>query len=529
MDIKHTLYQDVISNEDKNKTAIYFRGNKISYETLNKNIEKYAKRFIKLNIKKDTVVAVLSLNIPETIYAFYALNKIGAICLMLHPQTPIKNLEEAIKETKAEYLIITDILYSQYHELLKDSSVKTYYVSFINELNFIEKIFFKKSYSSALSFIDETKYIDSILEDDIEVETNRDDLKPSVYLLSGGTTNKSKTIILNDRALRFPGSQASEILGRDFGELSMLGLLPFFHGFGLAMGMHAPLMSHGSIYLMIKFDIKEIVAGINSNHLNIIIAVPYMIEKLLSNKAFTTSKLKNIYMTFVGADTLSPTLNQRYNDLMEEHGSINRIYEGYGLTETVTVCAVNTFNEHKDGTVGKVLKGNLIKIVDFDDKNKELPNGSDGEILISSIANCLGYLNTEKKNQPFFVDKNKVTYIATGDIGHLDDEGFIHFKNRMKDVIKIAGYNVYPKDIEAMVSKIDGVFDACCIFVDVEHPYIHLYVENHDIDDKTLASTIKKYLEERLLKYQVPEKITILPNFPRTSVGKIDKKTLVHF
>jgi long-chain acyl-CoA synthetase len=235
-------------------------------------------------------------------------------------------------------------------------------------------------------------------------------------------------------------------------------------------------------------------------------------------------------MTFVGADKISETLVTEFNELMKKHGSQNRIYEGYGQTEIVTVGFVNTINDHRMGSVGKPLDGLRVKIVNPEDRRKELPVGEDGEILITGPSNCLGYLNTPKNRQPFFTDAKKITYIGTGDIGHVDEDGYLYFKNRYNDVVKIAGFNVYLADIENLADEIDGVVDAAAIYVSKEeHPYIHLYVENHSKDDKLLKEELLNHLKAHLIKYSLPEKVSILPHFPRTSVGKIDKKALIHF
>lgn len=534
--MNNTLYLDVSSyKNDSSQVAIYFRKKKITFAEFNQRIDVMAKKLYKIGIRNDTVVTILSPNVPEAVVTLYALNKIGAIVSILHPLIPVKGLRESIMMTQSEFTLILDARYFEYKEELDKINQKVYFISAEPELGFFEKKAFKKKFAKQLSIVDKKYILNSLSiltreEAESEFDINTDDEKTSIYLRSGGTSGRSKTIILSDKAIRHPGNCANEILGRDIKGLTMIGVLPLFHGFGLAMGVHAPLMNNTATYLMMKFDVDEIVSAINKNQINLLVGVPYMIEKLVHNPKFKKAKLDNLYMTFVGADKVKKSLIDEFDELMKAHKSINRLYEGYGLTETVTVGVVNTIKNRKIGSVGKPISGVSIKIVNPDDRRIEMPVGQDGEILLTGINNCLGYLNCDKRHQPFFTDSHKVTYVCTGDIGYLDNEGYLFFKNRNNDMIKIAGFNVFPSDIEKLSNEIEGVVDSAAIFVDDEtHPYIHLYIENHSVDDKILVERVMKHLSENLIKYSLPEKVTCLPHFPRTAVGKIDRKSLIHF
>ncbi len=531
----NTLYLDIAQyKNDTTRTAIYFRKKKISFYEFNNRIDAMAKKLTYIGIKKDTVVTLLSPNVPEALVTLYALSKIGAIVSILHPLIPIKGLTDSIRQTNSEYTIIFDLRYDVYMKELENVIQRIYFISMDGDLSFMERFFARKKLEEERKNVDKEKILSSTLplseeEKDLDVEINEDAYKVSAYLRSGGTTGKSKTVILNDKAIRYAGSLANEILGKDIGTMTMIGVLPMFHGFGLAMGIHAPLMNNTATYLMMKFDAEEIARGINRNQINLLVGVPYMIEKLLDCGKFRKAKLENLYMTFVGADKPKEALINKFDDLMKKHGSINRLYEGYGLTEVVTVDVVNTIKDHKIGSLGKPIRGIKVKIVNPEDRREEMPIGTDGEILLSGESNCLGYLNCDKRHQPFFTDSKKTTYVCTGDIGHMDNDGFLIFKNRNKDMIKIAGYNVFPSDIEKLAMQVEGVIDCAAVFVDGSHPYIHLYLENHSVNDEKLANEVMTHLRENLIRYSLPEKVTCLPHFPRTAVGKIDRLALIHF
>ena len=530
-----TLYQDVERNRNRKQVALYFRHEKIRYPELLRRIDTMAVLLNKrVGIHKNDVVTLLSPNVPETVVTFYALNKIGAITCILHPLLPIAALERTLKETSSSYLLLLDARYPEYESLLKDNpAVKTYFLSAIPDLNGIERSVYRRKNKELETKILPSQRLDSTVKrkesERNSLPINTDDMKPSVYLLSGGTTGRSKTIVLNDHALRFPGNHAEEILGNELGnDNSMIGLRPPFHGFGLAMGIHAPLMKGTSCFLMLRYDGKTIVKGIKKKRITLLITVPYMAKKLLATKGFQGKKLQNLYMTFVGADKPSPNLFKEFNTRMEKAGSINRLYEGYGLTETVTVTFVNTFKNHKQGTVGRPLSGVKVKIVDPEDYSRVLPAGEDGIILISGDCNCLGYLNARAEEQPFYTDSDGIQWVKSGDIGHLDEDGYLVFKNREKDSFKIAGYNVFPSDVEALAEEVEGVNASAALYIEGKHPYIHLYIESHDGEDYSLEQKVLSHLKENLLPYSIPEKITVLPRFPRTAIGKIDRKSLIH-
>lgn len=524
---RNTLYTTIEIYRDSKEAALYFRDETIRFPTLLKRIDKMASLLASLGIKKDTVVALLAPNVPETIIALYALSKIGAIISILHPLLPSEVLRESLTETKATHFLVLDVLAYKYDDVIKDTEIKTYYLSPLPDLNPLIRPGFKLLYRKELKSINPSNYLYK-LKGEAKVETNYDGLKPSLYLRSGGTTGKSKTVVLNEAGIVFVTKQSKDILQHETKGFSMIGLMPIFHGFGLAMGIHAPLSNDAASALMISYNGKEIVKKIKQNKINVLLTIPYLTDKLLARKDFSGKKLQNLIATYIGADRPEKRLFDEFDKRMEEASSSNRLLEGYGLTETATVNFVNTSKERKVTSVGKPLKGVKVKIVD-PSSSYEIDLGPDkyGEILISSPSLCLGYLNTPEDKQPFYYDKNGEKWLKTGDIGYVDKDGFLFFKNRAKDVYKIAGYNVFPSEIEAFADEVKGVKTSAAIYhPDNRHPYFTLYVESEREDTTSLEKEIREHLEKHLFRYSVPEKIVIVKNLPRTDIGKIDRKRL---
>lgn len=530
MNTDMTIYQSTLPFKGSSEVALFFRNHQITHKQFNQRVDKYADILFNLGIRKDDVVSILSPNIPECIITYYALNKIGAIAAFLHPLIPSNLLKEAMIESKSKYFIVIDLFYNKYKCVSEQLGIKTFLFSVDEDLNFIEKVVYHIKNKKDLKNISDNLYIYKNNSEKANFEINTDYNKPSVYLRSGGTTGKSKTIVLSDKQLLYPGSLASWITDSKLDGKTIIGFLPLFHGFGLAMGVIAPLMNNASSLLMVKFDLKEVIKNIKKDHLHVLIFIPYLVKKILDSGKFKGKYLKNLIATFCGADKTPSYIIDEYDNLMKQYDSQAVLLEGYGLTETVTVTFVNTLKNNKKGSVGKPLLGTKFKIVNEDNLEDDIGSNNTGLILIASPALCIGYLNDK---DPFYIDKNGEKWLITGDIGYHDDEGYLFFSNRKKDVYKIAGYNVFPSQIEEIASSFDEVTFACCIFInDEKHPYLKLFVElnkDKEIDKEKLKNQIKEKLESSLIKYSVPEKIILLDELPRTNIGKIDKKKLVEY
>ena len=522
-----TIYQSILPFKDSNNVALYFLNHKITHREFYKKVNNQAELLYSIGVRKDDVVTILSPNIIECITTFYALNKIGAIVAFLHPLLPKATLEESLIQSKSKFFFVIDVFYKKYEEVVKRVDVKTYLLSAMADISKIEKMVFKHKYKKELEGIDKNMYL-HLLNYSLtkEVETNTDYLKPSVYLRSGGTTGKSKIVILNDKQLLYPGSLATWITGQYLPGKAIIGVLPLFHGFGLSMGVIAPLMNNAGSCLMLKFNLKETIKRIKKNQLHVLICIPYLAKKIIDSGKFKGKFLKNLIATYCGADKTPMYIIEQYNKVIDEYGSIGYLLEGYGLTETVTVTFVNTQKNYRIGSVGKPLLGTELRIAEEDNYEEDIGSNKNGMILIASPALCLGYLDGEC---PFYTDKQGKKWLITGDIGYHDDDGYLFFANRKKEVYKISGMNVFPSQIEEIATSFSEIDFACCLYQDDEnHPYLKLFLELNDPSKKDeVIAKLKKEYEDKLIKYACPEKIIVVDNMPRTDVGKIDKNKLM--
>ncbi len=535
MKIEQSLYQVIKDTKENhpNNTALQFMGKRITYHELLQKVDATASGFHKLGINNGDVVTLCMPNVFEVIYAFYALNKLGVICHMVHPLTPVNQLRNQMIATSSKALVIVDTFYDTYHTMTLELSVPLILVTPVASFGLIKKIGYRVINRTRLANLriaeKVIRFSDLYLNEEPLTLVDIDPKSTAVYLHSGGTSGTPKTIELSHFAINSLAFHTDYILDEhDFGNRHMLAVLPMFHGFGLCMGVHAMLAFGGCDTLMPKFNADVAINLIKKNQINYVIGVPTLFEALLNNPKFAGEHLINLKQAFVGGDYVSPSLKIRFNEVMSTHGSHARLLEGYGLTEVVTVCSVNTLFEQKEGTVGKPLPTLTIKIVDLVTR-EVLPNGKPGEIAVSGDTRMNGYLHDVDATQKTFFDIDGQTYVLTGDYGLIDAEGYLCFKQRLKRIVKVLGMPVLPSEIETLVSAFSEVNEVVAVGIKDQEKgnMIRLFMTlKTEVDKKSFEEAIKQKIKSELSIYAVPKDIHYLDKMPRTIIGKIDTKVL---
>lgn len=507
--------KDFYKKDDKSPALMYM-GKTFDYGTLFAAIEDAARRLSTV-VKPGETVTVCMPNTPECVYCFYAINRLGAIAHMVHPLAPLAQLSKFMAAAGSKTLITLSINLDKYAPIAKDRRIISIHPA--RSLNGILRFAFDlkvKPYKGDMTGI--TNY-DALPLGPIPPEPTRSSDTTGVYLHSGGTGGEPKIIELSDDAINALGNRGLEALCTDDARgMYMLGALPMFHGFGLAMSIHATLTFGGVSVLMPKFDPVKTVKLIKKNKMHFIIGVPNLFRALLKQKGFNGEALKNIYVGFVGGDCAPQDLLDEFNDRMASAGAKGRLFEGYGLTETVTVCAVNNYEHNRRGSMGYMLSG-LEAIIVEPDGTTPLRVGEKGEIAIAGDTLMTGYLNNPRSNADVFFEHSGKKYVRTGDFGYLDSDGFLYFVQRLKRIIKISGISVYPKEIETSALEISGVTGACAVeYSDGGKTRIALYLTG----DPQNADTVKAKIESDLSRYAVPTIVETIDAIPMTPVMKAD-------
>lgn len=529
MDFNKSLYQILhdTSKNYPNNPAICFEKKQITYQSLLKEVDKLASFLQTINVLPKDIVTVCMPNMPQAVIALYAINKIGAICYEVHPKTPKNLMADYLKKVNSKVLLVIDIFSEKYLSLINTLNIKIITFNPYYHNNFILKTICDLKSPKMCDNLIIYEKVKVVSNNNVSYNWNQTDT--SVLLNTGGTTGTSKIVEISNLAINKLASDGTKILGfSDPTGVYMLGVLPLFHGFGLCMGIHSPLMYGACVSLMMKFNVKKTIKLINKDLLTIMIGVPTLYKLLLKNSKFKTKKLANITSTYVGGDFVIEKLINEFNNVLKTFHSKARMFEGYGLTETVTVCAVNTIKENKVGSVGRPITFAKIKVVD--PETKQFVNGY-GELVVSGDILMNGYYQDEIATSKAFIEIDHTKWLLTGDYGFVDSEGFVYFKQRLKRIIKVSGVIVCPSEIEHLLLKINDIHEvyATSIEDEIKGEMVVLFVVKNKaslLKNEELTNIIEQEIKNNLSIYALPKRIIYLPSFPKTDIGKIDGKAI---
>ena len=529
-----TMYQAVLemANKYPNDLAIYYQGTKISFRELIKRIDKTADiLYHRLGIKENDVILISQPNIPETVVLFYAVNKIGAISNLIHPFTPFIKVKEIMEKTNAKVAFLFEQRIAKEVDKYRELVDKVFVTRVEDDLPLLKRF----AYHFFMNFKIRKKlgkqksirfpgfnYVSELKPYNKETPTVNQANKCSVFLPSGSTTGKPKTICLTDRSFNYIAMHTDSFMSLSKEQLrghKMLSILPSFHGFGLCMTMHVPLTNGFASVLIPRFRPKKVVKVMNAIKPSVICGVPTIYEKLLLEPSFVNSKsLKHLHCCFCGGDTLSNELLNNFNNVMRQAGSKCRLFQGYGLTEAIAVNCVNTFETNRDGSLGKPIPGASFKIVDK--QGDEAPRNQIGEIILKSDAIMLGYYQDDEATKQCIKDG----YLFTGDLGYMDEDGFIFFKQRKKRVVKVSGVAVFPSEVEQVISSLPEVNSCAAIRIPnakLQHSIKAVVVANN-VDESSFKEKIIETCRKNLIKWSVPTEIEFRNYLPLTPLGKVD-------
>ncbi|MBN1892670.1 MAG: acyl--CoA ligase [Clostridiales bacterium] len=530
--------------------ALSFEGARISYVELLDLIETVERRLRDLGMKKGDVLTICLPNIPQAVIVFYAANKHGVIANMVHPKTPPDELAEFMTTTNSRYLIILDAFMFKSIGVFEKIAIEKVIVARIGDfLSPVKRAGFYWSKGRKIPAVpDEERFVlwkDLMVRKQCDREGEEPDTEyqrqigphdPAVYLHSGGTTGSPKTIILSSHNMNVLAVIGPQIVNIDdpfeTGTLpegfSMVAILPLFHGFGLCMCMHTMLCNGIKSILVPLFTPDSLAKVILREKPALIAAVPTLFEGMLKSKLLARKQLPFLKACFCGGDSLSPDLKMRFESFVRERGAPISLREGYGLTETVTVCCVNPEYKSKEGSIGLPLPDILMKIVHVG-THQELSPGGQGEICVSGPTTMLGYLNDpQATNEAIHIHDDEQQWVHTGDYGYMDKEGYFFFTQRLKRIIKVSGVPVFPSQIEAIISAVLGVDSACAIAIPDSYrihavkAVIVLNERGHADGQEAVRERIKVVCGDKLISYARPVEIEFRERLPKTLVGKVD-------
>ena len=523
----------------KNRPAITYFGTTRTYTEFYNQIHIAAKAFKSQGIRKGDVVSIISANIPEALISFYALNKIGAVANMLHPLLSENEIKEALQKYSTVMVVAMDITYSKLKNIIDDTSVyKTIIISAKDSMNILMKVGYEvtqgrkvekpKSDEHIMFWKEFYKKGQNYNGKNIEEPGHKD--TPAVILQSGGSTGTPKGIVLSNGNFNAATIAATKAYPDLCSDDRILGIMPIFHGFGLEVSLNDAFCVGAEVVLIPTFKAQEFDKLLTKHNPSVIVGVPTLFEALTTNERMDGVNLTNLKYVIAGGDTLNKARVTKINDFLHAHGAQTNMIQGYGMTEAVAAVSVDLRNASQPGTIGIPWPGIYVKIVE-PGTDKEMPYGEDGEICICAPTVMLGYYNNEKEtNDALRIHKDGNLWLHSGDIGCMDKDGFIQYKQRIKRMIVTSGYNVYPSQIEEVLESHPAVMDSTVI--GIPHPYkvevakAYIALNKGYSDNQKLRDELLELCKKNLAHYSIPKEWEFRKSLPKTIVGKVDFKKL---
>lgn len=514
---------------DPNAPYLDFFGRSWTYGEAVSLMNRAAAGFQALGVKPGVRVGLFLPNCPQFIFCFYGILKAGGTVVNFSPLYSAEELIAQVEDAQVDVMVTLDVkmLYEKIHEVMENSRLRQLIVGSLAEVlpfpkNMMYKVFRRRESSSVpinaahISFHQLTDNAGEVRAVDIDPENDI-----AVLQYTGGTTGTPKGAMLTHSNLYTNAAQTARYdPDIRYGEDVMLGALPLFHVFAMTVVMNVSTYLGARIVLLPKFDLDQVMRTIGKYKITLLPGVPTMYMAMLNHTRLERYNLGSLRLSISGGAPLPVELKNKFEQVS---GAILR--EGYGLTETSGVVSVNPYHsDGKTGSVGLPIPGTKIVICDPEDTSKVMAQGEDGELCIEGPQVMQGYWKKDEETKSAFAHGR----LRTGDIGHMDADGYTFIVDRIKDLILVGGFNVFPRRIEDALYSHQSVAEAVAIGIPDayrgESPKAFVTLkEGADASPKELL----EFIRPKLSKVEIPVDLEIRSELPKTMVGKLSKKELV--
>ncbi|HME56060.1 MAG TPA: AMP-binding protein [Candidatus Lokiarchaeia archaeon] len=534
-----TLYERLMLTVEKYPNApawdFSIGGMSQTYKQFAADVDKFADGLAAAGFKKSDIMTISMPTSPSGVIPVYAVNKLGGIASMIHPLSPAPQIKMYLNLSGSTWALTMDALYGPFAEILKETSVKKLVLAKLQDYMppaFKPLFWLAKGRKIPKVPADDRVLWFSALMKGNTPKVNAEKMSTddtAIILYSGGTTGIPKGIELTNMNMISEGMQVTA-----WGKLgpgqSLLAILPIFHGFGLGVCVNTAFMAGGKTILIPQFTPESVAKLIKKKHPNFLVGVPTLFENLATNPDFCGSDLSCLTATFCGADTLPRKTKEKFESVTHAKGATCNLLEGYGLTEAVTAIMATPLNDYREGSVGVPFPDMLAQICK-PGTTEEAPCGEEGEICISGPAVMKGYLNNpEATEETLKTHDDGRIWLHTGDLGRMDKDGFFYFITRIKRMLKVSGFNVYPAHVEETLRKMPDIEDVCIIGIPDEKQVTRVkafvILKDKSKANGEMTKKIQDYGIANLLKYESPRDVEFRDSLPKTLIGKIAFKTL---
>ena len=540
-----TMYEKVeeIAKKQPLAIALDFMGKHITYRYMIDQINLCARSLRVLGIRENDRVTIAMPNCPQAIYMLYATNLVGAVANMIHPLSAEKEIETYLNMSGSVMVVTLDQFYHKIEAIRSNTKIQNVIIARIkDELSRPIKVGYMMTEGRKIQRIPREAPVFQWPDFmklgrhcgyEYKVKRNVDD--PAAILYSGGTTGTTKGIVLTNLNFNALSEQviATNPMFRKGDK--MLAAMPLFHGFGLGVCIHTMLAQGGRCILVPRFTPKSYAKLITKYKCNFIAGVPTLYEALLRLPSMDGKDLSSLKGVFSGGDSLSVELKKKLDKFLYDHNATIQVREGYGTTECVTASCLTPPQMHKEGSIGIPFPDTYYKIVK-PDTAEELPYNEEGEILLAGPTVMKEYLDMpDETAETIREHEDGLKWVYTGDLGTMDEEGFIHFRGRAKRMIISSGYNIYPAQLENIFDAHEKVQMSCVIGVPDSYKMQKVkvfvmpvggVVPSTDKAREELKEELMAYAKKHIAKYAMPYEIEFRSELPKTLVGKVAYRVL---
>jgi long-chain acyl-CoA synthetase len=527
---------DIVSEtttQRPNHPALLFKGSVMTYAQLEQSSNAFANALLKMGIKKGDRVALVLPNTPQLVLTMLGTWKAGGIAVPMNALYTEHELELGFQECGAETVVVMTRYYSKIKAVQARTKVRNVIATSIKEylppaLRVLFTLVKEKKEGDRISLQAGDMWLADLLHQNAgasrpEVNVQPDD--PAIMLFSGGTTGSPKIAIGTHLSLLMSGMQIHAWFGNifiDWDDRLMLNM-PLFHVYGMAGVFPTGLVAHAPLVVVPNpRDMDDMIATIQKTKPAFLPGVPTLFNALLNHPKVQAGKvsLKSLKLNISGAAPLLMETKQRF-----EKATGGRIVEGFGMTEsmmaTITTPAMGLY---KPGAVGIPVPDVELRVVDADDGEKELPPNQVGEFILRAPQLMKGYWNKPVETANTIRDG----WLYTGDLGYLDEDGYMFIVDRKKDVIKPSGFQVWPREVEEVIATHPAVAEVSV--AGVPDPYQSEAVKAWVVlraGQTECADELREYCRQKLTGYKVPKHIQFLESLPKSLIGKTLRRELV--
>ena len=509
--------------------CVDFLGHKQTYNEISNLVNRAAEGLQKLGVGKGSRVGLCLPNSPFYVISYFAILKIGATVVNFNPLYTVEELNHQAQDSDICMMITLDVklLYDKVEEAMDATNVKTIVVcSLANALPTVKSFLYRVFKRSEIAHAPEDRghvSFERLIDNEGNPEPASIDPMKDVAIIqyTGGTTGIPKGAMLTHSNVSTNALQVQLWLGKvNPGEEKFLCVLPFFHVFAMTASMNMGLITGSELILLPRFELDTVLKIINEKHPTIFTAVPTIYNAINNHPKLDNFDLTSIKYCISGGASLPIEVKQKFEKLT---GCV--VVEGYGLSESSPVLTCNpTIGVKKTGSIGIPFPGVDIEIRDLDDPKKTLAQGERGEVVARGPQIMAGYWNKPDDTAETIIDG----WLRTGDVGHIDEDGYIFLTDRLKDVIICSGYKVYPRTVEDALYLHPAVDEVIVIGIKDEYrgEAPKAFVKLKENTNPTIDELVK-FAAEHLNPIEKIAELEIRDALPKTLIGKLSKKELV--